>query len=54
MRTHTVMLVVGLGIALTAALLLFLDVIDSGPAGLIGIVGIGLIGGSAAVRSARS
>ena len=54
MRTHTIMLVAGLAIALAAALLLFLGAIDSGPAGLIGIVGIGLIGGSVGVRNARS
>ena len=38
----------GLLIALTAATLLFLGVIESGVAAAIGIVGIGLIGGSGA------
>jgi len=44
---------VGLLVALIAAGLLFLGVIDSGPAALIGIVGIGLIATSTAMRSAR-
>jgi hypothetical protein len=34
---------VGLGVALIAAVLLFLDVIEPGIAAVIGIVGIGLI-----------
>ncbi len=38
--------VAGVLIALIAAALLFLGVIDSGPAALIGIVGIGVIGAS--------
>ena len=41
------MFVAGLIIALLAAALLVLDIIESGPAAVIGIVGIGLIGGSA-------
>ena len=53
-RAATLVLVIGLLIALGAAGLLFLGVIDSGPAALIGIVGIGLIGASAAMRSARA
>ncbi len=53
-RTHTIMLVGGLVIALVAALLLFLGVIESGPAALVGIVGIGLIAGSVPLRNARS
>jgi hypothetical protein len=53
-RLHTVVLVVGLLVALAAAGLLFLSVIDSGPAALIGIIGIGLIATSAAMRSARA
>jgi len=53
-RTDTIMLVGGLVIALVAALLLFLGVIESGPAALVGIVGIGLIGGSVPLRNARS
>jgi len=36
----------GLCIALTAAALLFFDIIEPGPAAVIGIVGIGLIGTS--------
>lgn len=51
---HTLVLVVGLLVALVAAGLLFLNVIDSGPAALVGIVGIGLIGTSAAMRRARA
>jgi hypothetical protein len=54
MSMHTTILFVGLVIALADAVLLFLGVIDSGPAGLIGIVGIGLIGGSVPLRNARS
>ena len=46
MRTNTVMLASGIVIALGAALLLFLGAIDSGPAALVGIVGIGLIAAS--------
>ena len=38
----------GLLIALTAAILLFFGVIESGVAAIIGIVGIGLIGASGA------
>jgi len=53
-RTDTTMLVGGLVIALVAALLLFLGVIESGPAALVGIVGIGLIAGSVPLRNARS
>jgi hypothetical protein len=44
---------VGLLVAFAAAGLLVLGVIDSGPAALMGIVGIGLIGTSAAMGSAR-
>ena len=43
----------GLSIALIAATLLFLGVIESGPAALIGIVGIGLIAASGAGYAAR-
>lgn len=46
MRTHTVILAAGIAISLVAALFLFLGAIDSGPAALIGIVGIGLIAAS--------
>ena len=38
-----ILFIVGLFIALTAAALLFLDVIESGVAAVIGILGIGLI-----------
>ena len=48
-----VMFVVGLLVALGAAGLLSLDVIESGPAAAVGIVGIGLIGASGAVAAAR-
>jgi hypothetical protein len=51
---HTAVLVAGLVIAIADAVLLFLGAIDSGPAGLIGIVGIGLIGGSVPLRNART
>lgn len=50
-RAAILVLVVGVLLALAAAGLLFLGVIDSGPAALIGIVGIGLIATSAAMRS---
>jgi hypothetical protein len=53
-RAATLVLVIGLLVALGAAGLLFLSVIDPGPAALIGIVGIGLIGASTAMRSARA
>jgi len=53
MSIHTVIFGAGLLIALVAAGLLFLGIIESGPAALVGIVGIGLIGASAGVRSAR-
>jgi hypothetical protein len=43
----------GLIVALTAAVLLVLGVIESGVAALIGIVGIGLIATSGRVRTAR-
>jgi hypothetical protein len=37
------MFIGGLGMALTAAGLLFFDAIDAGPAAVIGIIGISLI-----------
>ena len=49
---NTPMFVVGVLIALIAAALLVLNVIESGVAALIGIIGIGLIGASA--RRTRS
>lgn len=48
-----VMFVVGLLVALGAAGLLWLNVIESGPAAAVGIAGIGLIGASGAVAAAR-
>lgn len=54
MKKQTLVLGVGLLVALTAAALLFLGVIDPGPAALFGIVGLGLIGTSAAMRAARA
>ena len=53
MSMHRVLFVVGLLIALAAAGLLLLNVIESGPAAAVGIVGVGLIGASGAVRAAR-
>lgn len=53
-RVDRYLFVAGLGIALVAAGLLFLGVIESGPAALIGIVGIGLIGAAGAARAGRS
>ena len=50
---NKVLFVVGLLIALLAAGLLLLNVIDSGPAAAFGIVGIGLIGASAVTRRTR-
>jgi hypothetical protein len=49
-----ILLGLGLLVALGAALLLFLGIIESGPAALIGIVGIGLIASSGAVRARRT
>jgi hypothetical protein len=45
--------VAGLLIVLAAAALLVLDIIDSGPAALVGFVGIGLIAMSSRVRRPR-
>jgi hypothetical protein len=50
--TFVVMFVVGLLVALGAAGLLWLNVIESGPAAAVGIVGIGLMA-SGAVAAAR-
>ena len=44
---NKILFIVGLAICLIAAGLLFLDVIESGVAALIGIVGIGLVASSA-------
>jgi hypothetical protein len=46
MHMNWYLLISGLIIALGAATLLFLGVIESGPAALIGIIGIGLIAAS--------
>ena len=54
MTTATSVAAAGLVIALVAAGLLFLGAIDPGPAALIGIVGIGLIGAGGAARAQRS
>jgi len=54
MNLNPVIFVAGLLVALVAAGLLLLGVIESGPAALIGIVGIGLIAASARGRRARS
>jgi len=50
---NIILFFIGLAICLTAAGLLVLDVIESGVAALIGIVGIGLIGSSAIQRSQK-
>ena len=48
MKVNKTMFVLGLSIALVAAALLFLGVIESGVAAVIGIVGMGLIAASGA------
>jgi len=48
-----ILLAAGLLVALVAAGLLVLNVIESGPAAAIGIVGIGLIGASGAAAAGR-
>lgn len=50
---NRILLTVGLVICVTAAGLLLLDVIESGVAAMIGIIGIGLIGSSAFVKISR-
>ncbi len=54
MRKEKVMFCLGLATALTAATLLFFGVIDSGPATVVGIIGIGLIGTSGTMFSAQA
>ncbi len=54
MQKDRTMLCLGLAIALTAAALLFFDVIDSGPAAVVGIIGIGLIATSGTMFSAHA
>jgi hypothetical protein len=46
MNINKALFILGISIALTAAVLLLLDVIESGIAGLIGVVGISLIAAS--------
>jgi hypothetical protein len=53
MRVGVILFTVGLLVAFGAAGLLVLNVIESGPAAIIGIVGIGLIGAAAAARNPR-
>jgi hypothetical protein len=43
---NKILFIVGLCIALAAAALLFLNIIEAGVAAMIGILGIGLIGAS--------
>jgi hypothetical protein len=50
---HPVIFIAGLSVALGAAGLLFLGFIESGPAAMIGIVGLGLLGASAIRMPAR-
>ena len=49
-----VLLAIGLLVAVGAATLLFLGLIDSGPAAPVGIVGIGLIAAAGGVRASGS
>ncbi len=50
---HKILFIAGLCIALAAAALLVLDVIESGVAALIGIIGIGLIAASGSSKIRR-
>jgi hypothetical protein len=52
-RTQLLVFLVGLAIVLAAAALLVLNVIESGPAALLGIVGISLIATAGRMGSAR-
>jgi hypothetical protein len=54
MNLSMVLFVAGLLVALLAAGLLLLDIIESGPAAAFGMLGIGLIAASASRRRARS
>jgi hypothetical protein len=47
---NKILFIAGLCIALAAAALLFLNIIESGVAAMIGILGIGLIGASGIQR----
>jgi hypothetical protein len=50
---NKILFIVGLCIALAAAALLFLNIIESGVAAVIGILGIGLIGASGGSKIKR-
>ena len=52
-KLNRVEFVIGLFVALGAGTLLFFGITESGPAALIGIVGIGLIGASSVRRRDR-
>ncbi len=52
-RVSWLLLAAGLLVALGAAMLLVLNVIESGPAAAVGIVGVGLIAASARVTVSR-
>jgi hypothetical protein len=54
MNLNPVVFAAGLLVALVAAGLLVFGIIESGPAALIGVVGIGLIAASGRGRRARS
>jgi hypothetical protein len=53
LNLHPVIFMAGLLVALGAAALLFLGFIESGPAAMIGIVGIGLLSASAIRKPLR-
>ncbi len=48
---NKILFIVGLCVALAAAALLFLNIIESGVAAMIGILGIGLIATSGSCKS---
>ena len=50
LNTNIILFIIGLAICLIAAGLLFLGMIESGVAAVIGIIGIGLLGSSAIIR----
>jgi len=54
LRSSRVLLGFGLLVALTAAVLLLLDVIESGGAALIGSIGIGLIASAGGVNRRKT
>lgn len=53
MNVRVVVALVGLVTALTAGVLLFAGAIESGPAALVGIIGIGLLATSGSVTTRR-